>query len=1179
MEKVNKKEQKKYTTLSDIDHVLLRPEMSIGSTEAMDRLEYLADDTFTSIVEKSVKTSEAIIRIFVEVLANAVDNIQRSKNTATPCKHIKVEIDKTTGHTTVHNDGQIIKVTKDENDGISVDGKVHSVYNHELVFGHLRSSSNYDDTVVRETSGKNGLGVKCTNIFSQSFKVTGVDPENKKKLVQEWQNNMKDTNGPKITASIVKTGYTEITYCPDFSKLGTSNYSDDIIGIFRKHVLDVAMLASAEGVSVSFNGKKLPIKKFEMYTKLFHIEGDTVSIKEEDGSSEVTIAFVDGKKLSKAEYLPAKAPRPISFVNGLFTRDGGQHVDGWSKPFFAGLLASLNNVLSKELKKEKNEGSMKMTPKDVVSYFRFFVRSTVDKPQFDHQNKNMLKYPPLKYVVPDKVIAKVCRWEGVQLLKKNTIEKFLKGKDANILKTLNDKKKRPKVSVKEYDPANKAGTTHSLKCTLIVCEGLSAKTYAVAGINTGVSFITQNDTKKDPSIKKGRDWFGILPLRGKFLNVRNAGNDKMLKNAVVTDLVNAMGLTFGMDYSSEKAKNTLNYGSIIIIPDPDEDGIHIEGLVLNFFHHYFPSLLLNGVSNGSSQEIFPFISSMKIPIIKVIRSRIIGKDLNDVEFFTHEAFQKAKEEERWGKHEIKYFKGLGTTKHDDVPKIFGKKMIVFNVDNNTDKNMEKAFRDEEADERKEWLKLYNPKERTFDLDNPSKILQLDISTFVNEELIKFSIEDCKRSLPHIMDGLKESQRKVIFGLKQWNGKSNMKVAQLGAFVAQKTDYKHGEQNLFDTIIKMAQSFVGSNNISLLEEDGQFGTRLSGGKDAASPRYIFVNEPPIFSKIFRPEDDAILDYTEDGEPTFYAPVVPLICINGSVGVGTGFSCNIPMFNPSEIIDGIKRWILMREVDDKYVFKYKPWYKGFKGEIGKDKNSGTRAGTRASAGACKGRYASYGVLTKTGTNEYRVSELPVNMWTDKFKEMCEQFVENETISSFKNYSGVENVDFVVKSSNEVTLETLKLRTYIHTSNMVMFNHEGKIHKFETLNGILQRFCKERLKLYEKRRQHMLSKLKAQLLVSENKRRFMVEVINGTIKILFQEDEAVNSQLVKGNYSSIDERGEKSYEYLLNMNIGGFRKKNVDKLDTKINTLKEDIKWYENTTEGKMWLKDLEELERLF
>ncbi len=188
--------KKQYTTLSDIDHVLLRPEVIIGSTVPMEQTEYVVDENFSEILEKQVFVSEALIRIFVEVLANAVDNIHRSKGSSTPCKSIKIKIEDD-GTTMIHNDGQVIKISKEENDGIEINGKKCSVYNHELVFGHLRSSSNYDDTVVRQTSGKNGLGVKCTNILSKSFKVIGVDPENKKKFVQEWTNNMKETSGPK----------------------------------------------------------------------------------------------------------------------------------------------------------------------------------------------------------------------------------------------------------------------------------------------------------------------------------------------------------------------------------------------------------------------------------------------------------------------------------------------------------------------------------------------------------------------------------------------------------------------------------------------------------------------------------------------------------------------------------------------------------------------------------------------------------------------------------------------------------------------------------------------------------------------------------------------------------------------------------------------------------------------
>lgn len=1104
----------KYKTLSDIDHVLLRPEVHIGSTKQIESLEYVVDESFSEISEKQIFVSEAMIRIFVEVLANAVDNIHRSEHSSTPCKLIKVDVN-LDGTTTIFNDGEIINVSREENEGIFENGQKRSLYNHELVFGQLRSGSNYDDTVVRETSGKNGLGVKCTNILSSRFKVTGVDPNNKKKLIQIWTNNMKNTNGPTVSDTKEKTGYTEVTYTPDFKIFGHT-YNNDIIAIFRKYVLDVAL--SSQNVKIFFNGTKLPINKFIDYTKLFKVSEETIRFQ--DNFSEVVVAFnSNGVKT-----------RNISFVNGLFTKDGGQHVDGWTKPFFAELLALLN----------KSMKDVKIAQKDIVNYFRVFVKSTVDKPIFDSQNKNKLKFPVLKYTIPKGGVLKVSKWEGIRNLKSKLVKKLLDGKNSEAIKTLN--KKKSKVIIKEYDPANNAGTKRSLNCTLIVCEGLSAKTYAVAGINTGISFT-------EGHLKKGRDWFGILPLRGKFLNVRNSTNDKLVNNTVVTDLVNAMGLTFGMDYDKDKALNSLNYGSIIIIPDPDEDGIHIEGLVLNFFHYHFPTLL-DKVSNG-----FPFISSMKIPIIRMMLSSSC-KD-----FFTHEAFRRFTSKLTVAP-KIKYFKGLGTTKHEDVPKIFGKKLVVFKIDPNTDFNMNKAFKNEESELRKEWLKNYNFEKRTFDLDVSEKVLSLNISTFIDEELIKFSIEDCKRSLPHLMDGQKESQRKVIFGIKQCKARESIKVAQLGAFVAQKTDYKHGEQNLFETIIKMAQNFVGANNLPLLEQDGQFGTRLSGGRDAANARYIFAKQSIYLDKIFRPEDDPILTYTAEGEPSFYAPVIPLICVNGSVGVGTGFSSFIPMYNPHDILDGIKMWIHMHEKGEKFIFKYKPWYNGFTGTIEKDKGMG--------------RYISFGVLSKTG-DEYVVSDLPINMWTDKFKEMCEQFAECGVVEKWKNYSDVLKVDFRIKSAQDLSIEILKLKTYIHTSNMVMFNHEGKIQKFETLNGILQRFCKERIKLYEKRRMYMLQKLNRKLRITENKMRFMGDVISQRIKILSEEDDAVIKQLTENNYSmELGSNDKKSFDYLLDMNIGGFRKRNILTLQSLIQHLKTEIQWYNTVSKGQMWLKDINELE---
>ena len=139
-------------------------------------------------------------------------------------------------------------------------------------------------------------------------------------------------------------------------------------------------------------------------------------------------------------------------------------------------------------------------------------------------------------------------------------------------------------------------------------------------------------------------------------------------------------------------------------------------------------------------------------------------------------------------------------------------------------------------------------------------------------------------------------------------------------------YHHGEQSLYETMIGMAQNYVGSNNIELLCPDGQFGTRLQGGKDAASPRYVWTYMTELTQSIFNKDDFDILKYNYDDEqkiePTWYVPVLPMILVNGAEGIGTGFSTKIPSFNPLVIINNLRKLM-----DDKPLEEMKPWFRGF------------------------------------------------------------------------------------------------------------------------------------------------------------------------------------------------------------------------------------------------------------
>ena len=1105
-----KQNNKKYIKVDPIDHILLRSEMYVGPTSCKKIDEYIANKNESGHfeIEKSeILFSPALLRIFVEPLSNALDNVERSKNTATPCTKIKVNINKTTGETTIWNNGDIIPIEINEQ---------CNCYNHSMIFGQLLTGSNYNDDEERIVSGRNGLGVKLVSVFSTYFKVVGVDPVNQKILTQEWRRNMKDTTGPVVRKSKLTKGYTEISWIPDFSKFGMEQYSEDIIKLYSRYVIDAAMLSKIE---VSLNDEIIPVNNILSYSQLYKGKNEEYLTINTPTSSVVITSSTDGFQA-------------ISFVNGVYTRLGGQHVDAWSEAIFRPIIIKFN---------KKGKPSVNIT--DVKNFFTLFIVSTVVNPEFDGQDKSKLENPQVEAIVKKSHIDTIMKWSVAEL-----IQDIIQSKELLTLKKT-ERKKKSFIKIEGLDPANNAGTAKSRECSLILCEGLSAKTYAVAGIKKGVYG------------KSGRDWFGIYPLRGKILNVRNSSIAVISKNSVVTDLIHALGIKHQTDYTVEKNFSQLNYGKIIIMTDSDVDGIHIEGLILNLFHFLFPSLFNRTES---------FIVSMKTPIVRVFQTRA------DLLFYDERRFKEYAANQK-NNFKKKYYKGLGTTKQEDVPDTFGLKMVEYGNDPSTNENMNKVFHVKYSDDRKNWLANYNGSDQTFSLDDSGEITNMGITNFINHEMIKFSHDDCKRSIPNAIDGLKESQRKILYAVMKkklkFNGTS-LKVAQLGGYVAEHTNYHHGEQNLFETITKMANEFPGSNNIPLLDRDGMFGSRNSGGKDAASPRYIFTKMDALTHLLYREEDSPLLEYNiEDGdsvEPKFYIPILPVILINGCLcGIGTGWSSNIPCYNPLDLIACVKLWlendgeVFLEDPDNEgqvldILPDIQPWYRDFTGTIERDSET---------------RYITYGVINREKTNKVVITELPVGMWTDKFKEMCEECVEKKEISSMKNYSTPKKPHFILTESDDgfsCNLTTLKLYTYLSTSNMVLFNDEQQLKKFNKVSEIINTFCRVRLNFYGKRKQYMLKAMGRELRIYENKVRFIGAVISKTIDIMNNEEDVVINQLESENFDKEND----SYDYLLKLQIRSFTGNKIRELTNQINTLLEKITLVNETTEKQMWLNEIEE-----
>jgi len=1139
-----------YVSLDQRTHVLHRPDMYIGNVKncvidfygaeykGKDKEEKMSvanpdikvikdddeDDKEIIISKKRGEINSGLHRIFIEVLSNAIDNVWRSSSTDTKCTKIKVEIsDK--GMITVWNDGLSIPVEINEET---------KLYNPEMIFGKLLTSSNYDDKEERMTSGRNGLGSKASNIFSKEFSVKLFDPHTGHQYIQTWRNNMSEKDKPKITSPKQKTGYTQISFLPDFEKFGVSELSDDMRSLFFKNIVDTAMIT---GVGVYYNGEKIPVKSIRDYAMLYY---NNYTEEEKDNVSMVYIDSPDSKVVL-CPNLKNDGFSQISFVNGIETFHGGIHVDTWLNAILQPVLEKVNTSIKK--------GGSSLTLRDIKSYFRIFVKCELPNPAFSSQEKSYLNAPNVQTpVIENKHINAVLKWSVI-----DKIKDMVKGKELTALKKI--EKKKGFVKIEGLDPANLAGTKNSQQCSLILCEGDSAKTFAVKGIQTGVGG------------RKGRDYFGIYPLRGKVLNVRNSNVASITKNKEIGDIIKALNLKYGVDYKDDDIYDSLYYGRIIILTDSDVDGYHICGLLLNFFHKLFPTLIERNPA---------FITCMRTPIVRIYYQK------TDIAFYTLDDFKKYQQQNPNKKGDVKYFKGLGTNNNKEIETSFGKKMIEFVKDEKTDDTMEKVFSSKCSDQRKTWLKEYNPSKDT-EIVSKNPVQFLGISDFLDKEMIKFSIDDCKRSIPCVMDGFKESQRKILYAtfLKnlKYYGKT-MKVAQLAGFVAEKTNYHHGEQCLLTTITGMAQDFVGSNNIPLLYRDGQYGSRIAGGKDAASGRYIFTKMDALTRLIFREEDDELLVHLyDDGdkvEPVYFMPIIPMILVNGcTAGIGTGWSSQVPCYNPKDIIGEIRVWLDKfdnKEEDEEEDKDMVPWYRGFNGAIEK---------------VGKNKYITKGLIEKKmvrNTQKVTVTELPVYLWIDKFKESVEDLVEEKKIKGYKNNSSDVVINFeideVKESEFECNEESLGLTSTLSTNNMVLFNKDGEITKYESVYDILNEFCKVRYDCYVKRKEYIINELSHQLMIVKNKMKFLVEVMDETLNIKDKDEDELYKDLDKRGYykvtNSSDVETLSSYGYLLNMNIRSFTKQKLESLQKEIDKIDSDLDRVKRTTPKDMWLNDLKDLE---
>ena len=999
------------------------------------------------------------------------------------------------------------------NDGPGIEVVLHpqeNIYVPELIFGNMLSSSNFSNEKERIVGGMNGIGAKACNIFSEFFEITTVDHQRKLKYFQRFEQNMSIKSTPKITKCSSKP-YTSIKFKPDYFKFNCKGLTNDMYNLIVKRVYDTCVITS-KNVNVFFNKVKLEYNTFEKYTNLYTDSAEKVYEK-------------NGERWEySVVYTKEGTSDCISFVNGINTIKGGRHVD-----------YIMNQIIKKLSDKiiKCNKSVTHVKPSMIKDNLFLVLNCSIVNPNFDSQSKETLTTPIAKFgskvEVSDKFIEKLYK-TGIT---DHVIRESSRVEIANMSRT--DGKKRINLKgIANLDDAFLAGSRKSKDCTLILTEGLSAASFATSGLSV-----------------VGREYYGIFPLRGKILNTKDVSIKKISENQEISDLKKIIGLETGKVYQD---LNGLRYGKIMIMADQDLDGSHIKGLIFNLFHTLWPSLL----------EKSGFMVSMLTPIVKVKHNR------KELSFFSMQDFDDWKSSTtNWKTFNIKYFKGLGTSTSNEAKEYFkNMKRVNYIWDSNSDNALNLAFDKKQADKRKQWLSLYK-KQDTLDYS----IDTITFPDFVNKDLIHFSKYDVARSIPSLIDGFKISQRKILYSCFKKNLVSEIKVAQLAGYVSEVTDYKHGENSLQMAIVGMAQDFVGSNNINLLSPNGQFGTRIHLGKDAAQPRYIFTTLSDITSRIFIPQDKNILVYLdEEGtsiEPEYYLPIIPMILVNGAIGIGTGFSTNIPCFNPKDIIHTLTLLLDGKDTDD--IHDIKPWYKNFTGTIEFVNN----------------KYISTGVYKKVSTNVLNIIELPIGTSTHDFKLLLDDLVEKGVIKEYKNNSTDLIVQFSITFPSSQALDDFlldpeklvnifKLTSFKHlgVTNMYAFDENGCIKKYKSALDIIKYFYNFRLPYYKKRIDLLIATLSDRVENLENKIRFLQCIITGKIVVGTLSKKSLEQLLKKMGFLE-NEAAAGSFDYLLNIPIYNLTVDKISNLEHERDTLVKSINEYRNTDVKTVWKKELDEL----
>jgi DNA topoisomerase-2 len=1121
-----------YQMKTDKQHILENPDTYIGSVEMTNADMWIMEGD--QIILKSIHYNPGLYKLFDEGIVNCRDHVIRMA-TLRPVTYITVHI---------LDDGTIVF----ENDGDGIDvvkHPEHDIWIPEMIFGHLRTSSNYDKSVEKIVGGKNGFGFKLALIWSIHGTVETVDAWRKLSYKQEFRDNLTIIESPTITELPYKPkikSFTKVSFLPDYERLGMTGLTEDMIGLFRKRLYDIAAvteLGEKKKVKITFHSPNnspmnVSLRNFQDYVKMYI--GAEKQIYETNTRWEYCISLSTTGQFEQ-----------ISFVNGICTFRGGKHVDY--------VMNQLTRKIQTYIETKKK---ISVNTNTIKEQLHLFLRCDIVNPSFDSQTKDYLNTLSSKFgstcSISDAFVEKV-----VKLGVMNTVLAISQIKEKKMASKTDGSKNKIVRGIQNFIDANFAGTSNSSECTLILCEGLSA----MSGVMSGLQ-------------KSDKDVYGIYPLKGKLLNVRGENTKRICENKEISDLKKILGLESGKTYATwDSVHQMLRYSKIMILTDADNDGIHIRGLCLNLFDCEWPSLF----------KLSGFLSFMNTPILKASNATKSYSFYNQGEYINWRCRQNIP---NISSYKLKYLKGLGSSTSAEFKEYFANNKIVdFEyVDDTSCDNMDKIFNKKRTEERKVWLRNYD--EHRY-LDTTMKEITYD--DFIDSELIHFSIYDCQRNIPHLIDGLKTSQRKILWCCFRRNLVSDVKVAQLSGYISEHSHYLHGEKSLHTTIISMAQDFVGSNNINLLLPHGQFGTRLQGGSDSASERYIFTQLNSLCRIIYNVDDDERLDYVmDDGhslEPIYYSPIIPMVLVNGISGIGTGFSTTILPYNPFQLIDCILDFLNQFEEGSNWYFDWNsdhgcpddvkllpfapnvsldPYYEGFTGTIVKQDEY---------------KYIITGIYEKKDENSIRITELPIGTWTLPYIDVLNNLIEKKEIKNYTSNSTETEIDIVVyfypgilsSMTDSAIIKVLKLSTIVSTNNMHLFDAKNDLRKYNDVYEIIGEYFMHRIVEYKYRLRNTHNKLSDKQSILQAKSAFITLIKTEKIKIVNKSNSELEEMFITHRVRKIDD----SYDFYMKIPLSSLTYDKIDELDKQVQVLEAEIRKMDDLTPHDYWRNELSQLKQ--